>query len=55
MKKFETGDKSHMTKDDCTCPYCGRPNNVIDQDWYIDGAASGRFINLNMFNIDKDV
>ena len=26
-----------------TCPYCGRPHDMLDEEWYIDGGVKGTF------------
>lgn len=37
------------------CPYCGRPHDVLDQDWFIDGAVDKEFIDVNIFNIHEKI
>lgn len=27
-----------------SCPYCGRPHDMLDEEWYIDGKVVGRFL-----------
>lgn len=34
---------SYDVTKETNCPYCGRPHDVLDEEWYIDGAVKGTF------------
>lgn len=38
-----------------TCPYCGRPHEVLDFDWFIDGPVEGKFVEMNLIDIHDKV
>lgn len=38
-----------------TCPYCGRPHDVLDYDWYIDGPIQAQFMDMSFFKLHSQI